>query len=250
MAKGYPISGKIRGKLGANVYRVQRGEQIISEYNAHKSGSPSDTQLQQRSKMSVANEVSRLFTYPCIAGFSPSPAKARNAFVGSLARLAVVEPDPTYRYVATIDTTGVQLSKGVQVETLGKQLRSDLTTSLKVTSTITFASPSDAERFLFVVLLQDVATGAYFRTYHVVSGAKGSNGRCDAQIQIAASNTAINAKVYGYAVPLVPNTLAKRAVYGKLQEDGTLESFTAETAVTLSRADIMAGTIYIGQTTI
>lgn len=250
MAIGYGLTGKIRGKLGAQVYRIEAGKQIISEYNPEKQDAKSEKQLIQRSKMDIATKVSRVFPWETIVGMSYNRSKARSLFVGSLAKIATTT-ESEGEIIGMIDMEKVQLSKGVPVRVDSKfiSVLSEVGEQY-VNARVAFGLDSAVKRFLFVPVVENPTTHELFSAGYALSNEISTHGACAITYNIADVFVVSGIKIHGYAVPIMPNTLKKRVVYGNIVLDANEYKVTAETLVAFARADLFASSVFIGTTTI
>lgn len=246
MAKGYGLTGKVRGKVGAQVYRIVNGKQIISEYNPTKSVAPSTKQVENRSSMSLVYQFSRVFPFECIVGFSPIRSDARSMFVASLRDIVDGSWTEPTRYEPTLDETKVQLSKGVAVPVLSSRLRSVIIGGTAIVGDATFSQNSGVARFLMVVLIKSNATGKYVRAEQVLSSEVVSGQPAAARLVISESAEVSGYTYVCYAVPLVPNTADKRVVYGRLMAESGATTLSTDVLVELKRRDIYGATFYLG----
>lgn len=247
MAKGYGLTGKIQGKLGSKVYRIEAGEQIISEYNPNKQDPKSEKQLIQRSKVVVANEVSKVFPWEVLVGWSTNRTKARRDFVGDLVRLATTTGTAEEK-VSAIDVTKIQLSKGIPVLVMNSSFNNtSVQGTTYVNSYLYVGLHSEVSAYLFVVAFENATTGKLQRAYYVMSSEKNNEGRIQAHINVSEIVGLSGYKAYGYAVPVVPNTLKKKVVYEKSVVESSDNHISATTLVTLARAELFEATIYLGE---
>lgn len=250
MAKGYGLTGKVRGKVGAQVYRIVNGKQIISEYNPTKSVSPSTKQVENRSSMSLVYQFSRVFPFECIVGFSPIRSDARSMFVASLRNIVEGSWNEPTRYEPTLDETKVQLSKGVAVPVLSTRLRSTVISDTTIVGDVTFSLNSGVANFLMVVLMKSNATGEYVRAEQVLSADVSAGQPAAARLVISESAVVSGYSYICYAVPLVPNTADKRVVYGRLMAESGATTLSTDVLVELKRRDIYGASIYLGSLTL
>lgn len=246
MATGTPFFGKVRGKIGGVVLRIEHGKQIVSEYNPEKSGIVTDAQIKQRAKMTLANSVSRALPFECIAGFSPYPSRARRLLVGSLAKLATATMVSQTEARATLNARDIKLSDGVNVLTLRQTINTISVEGHRITISVTFPTDTDAKGFLGIVLFYNNTTQLYERAMYAVSGDINSGGTASAEFILSEGTLPQGLTAYGYAVPFVVNTLEKRCIYENLLMSETAGTFNASVAIAFARHDIFGGTIHVG----
>lgn len=245
MAKGYGLTGKIQGKLGSKVYRIEAGEQIISEYNPTKTDPKTQKQIIQRSKMSEATKVSRYFPWETITGYNRNRSKARQQFNSFLAKLATnTVIDNTVR--ATIDLTKIELSKGVPVLLDNWQFNNvSMVDAQLVNASVTVPVDTQVVGFLLVVIYSPEPTTQPYRAYYAMSTQPNASRVCSATVTLSTTGPITSGVCYGYAIPLIANTLAKRVVYDDVVHVSANGNLTTEVWVSLARADLFATTVYL-----
>lgn len=247
MAKGYGLTGKVRGKLGSNVYRIVAGKQVISEYNPTKSGDPTKEQITTRGKMALANSVSKLFPFQAIAGLSPNRATARNTFNGLLMRAVVATWYGDEREEFALAPSDIVMSNGTAVAVNRVTLVNPEPATTTIQSRVFFADDGDVARYLFITMLEDKTSHEFSRALYTLSEEVARGEACKATIVYDQSGHITTHYIHCWIVPIVPNTIAKRIIYDNLQLSGTANAFTIDVAVTLSRANIFARSYYIGR---
>lgn len=246
MAKGYGLTGKIQGKLGSSVYRIEAGQQIISEYNPAKTDPQSEKQIKQRTKMTEATRVSRYFPWETIVGYNRNRSKARQEFNSFLAKLATTSVvDDTVR--ATIDLTKIELSKGVPVLLDDWQLTitSPVNTQY-VNGSAKVPDGMPVVGFLMVVIFSPDPTTQPYRAYYAISSKPNAMRACSASVELSASGAIHAGMCYAYAIPLVANTLKKRVIYDRIVEVVGGNQLSTEAWVSLARAELFSATYYMG----
>ena len=253
MAKGYGLTGKIRGKLGSKVYRIEAGEQIISEYADTRQDRKSNKQIMQRSKIALANQVSIQFDWVELVGLSPNRSKARRLFVGNIVNNTSAVMDGESKAVATLDFSGLKFSKGCTVNVDAMSINKVAAVGTKANSQITFPESTNVAKYIligFPVLITPPA-GVPPYTYSIFAESEDvTPGEvCRATMVLNYSTLVTGYYIYCYAVPIVTNTLEKRVKYSKIIDASTAGILSADTMVSLARADLFGETIYLGQLT-
>lgn len=245
MAKGYGLTGKIQGKLGSKVYRIEAGEQIISEYNPNKQDAKTQKQIIQRSKLTEVTRVSKYFPWETIAGYNRNRSKARQQFNSFLAKLATTSiVDNTVR--ATIDLAKIELSRGVPVLLDNWQFTNVSTQDTQlVNASVHIPADTQVVGFLLVVIYSPDPTTQPYRAYYAMSTQRNASGVCNASVTLSTLGPITNGVCYGYAIPLIANTLAKRVVFDDVVKVSANGNLTTEVWVSLARADIFAATVYL-----
>lgn len=250
MAKGYGLTGKIQGKLGSKVYRIEAGEQIISEYNPTKQDRNSDKQIIQRSKIALVNQISRQFDWVDLVGLSTNRKTARNAFVGNMVHHTTAVITSPEQATATADLSALKLSKGVFVNTESSDINNISERGSWVNSRITFPEDTEVKRYLLYVLpvldVPNPVMGAFLDSVKGISAEVVGGAACLASAVINASMVITGITCYAYAVPVIPNTLKKRVIYDKLLSTTVANAITAEAQIELARADMFGDTIFLG----
>lgn len=98
--------GKGSGKLGASVFAISGGEQIVRQYNPQVANPNTDAQMQQRAKLKLMSQLAAVFG-PALAFKKKGLVSARNQFVSKNIGQAVFEDGN-----ATIDLITLQLTPG------------------------------------------------------------------------------------------------------------------------------------------
>lgn len=251
MAKGYGLTGKIQGKLGSKVYRIEAGEQIISEYNPNKQDPKSDKQVIQRSKIALANQISKQFPWEYIAGLSKNRTKARNDLFGIIVNNTTAVMDGEQKAVATCDLSALRFSNGAGVLVDSFSINKIAESGTRCNAQLWFNEDAGVARYMLLCLpVRDVPnpqTGIFESSFMGMSEevVPGTVTRASAVMNYSALVTGYH--VQCYAIPVVPNTLKKRVIYNNVLTAGDNADITAEALVELARADLYGATIYLGQ---
>lgn len=246
MATGYGLSGKIRGKLGAHVYRIEAGKQIISEYNPEKQDRKSDGQLKQRAKMSTATRVSKVFPWESLVGFSTNRSVARRIFVKSICN-KVNAVYVTDRWQATYDMTQAIFSDKAQVLYSNKSINTTSPENTQfINCSITFPESVDVKRFQMIVAFCPNVNSIPDRALMAMSSERNTSGQCTASVELSNLEALSAGVCYVYAVPIVPDTLKKKTRYNELVHTNLTNVLSADVYVEFARADMLMGSIYVG----
>lgn len=248
MATGYGLSGKVRGKIGSKVYRIESGKQIISEYNPEKTGVVSDTQIQQRAKMALAVEVSKCFAPSLIVGLSRNRADARRLFRGGIIRNAAVTPVSGGQATAHIEANQIVISDGSLMNVVSKSFTYSASRNTILTATIKFVERYDIDKFMLVVLPKRVITGEWLSAVSVLSNIRGLDGSFTASITYSSDTEMSDLRFFGYAVPIMPNQLGKRIDYSQVLEMESEGVFRITAMEYLTRQANLGKSIYLGET--
>lgn len=98
------IFGKGSGKVGASVWAVSGGEQIVREYNPTVSNPNTEAQVAQRAKMKLMSQLASVLA-PALGFTKQKLVSARNQFVSKNISLCTFENNE-----ARVDVAGLQLT--------------------------------------------------------------------------------------------------------------------------------------------
>lgn len=112
--------GQWRGRTGGQVYRVSRGEQIVSAYQPKVSNPRTNGQVQQRTRFNLMTRLNALTPIELLRPFSATPATARALFSKSLMKGITVStgastPDEVI-YTATIAPAAIHFGEGATLQ--------------------------------------------------------------------------------------------------------------------------------------
>lgn len=96
--------GKGSGKLGASVFAISGGEQIVREYNPVVSNPNTEAQIAQRAKLKLVSQLAAALA-PALGFAKQGLVSARNQFVSKNIGLCTFEND-----TASVDITSIQLT--------------------------------------------------------------------------------------------------------------------------------------------
>ena len=100
------IVGKGSGKLGASVFAISGGEQIVRQYNPQVSNPSTDAQVAQRAKLKLMSQLAAALA-SALAFKKSGLVSARNQFVSKNIGLATFAND-----AASVEVAKLQLSNG------------------------------------------------------------------------------------------------------------------------------------------
>ena len=108
--------GQWRGRTGGQVYRVSRGEQIVSAYQPKVSNPRTAGQTAQRTRFNLMSRLNTLTPIELLRPFSATPATARSLFSKSLMRgittSTAASTSTEVVYTALIAPTDVHFGEG------------------------------------------------------------------------------------------------------------------------------------------
>lgn len=108
--------GQWRGRTGGQVYRVSRGEQIVSVYQPKVSNPRTAGQTAQRTRFNLMSRLNSLTPIELLRPFSATPATARSLFSKSLMRgittSTAASTTTEVVYTALIAPTDVHFGEG------------------------------------------------------------------------------------------------------------------------------------------
>lgn len=99
--------GKGTGKLGASVFAISGGEQIVRQYNPQVSNPNTDAQIEQRAKLKLMSQLAAVVA-PVLAIPKQGLKSARNIFISKNFDLATYAGD-----TASVDCKSLQITNGV-----------------------------------------------------------------------------------------------------------------------------------------
>lgn len=102
------IVGKGSGKLGASVFAISGGEQIVRQYNPQVSNPQTDAQVAQRAKLKLMSQIAADLA-PALGFKKLGLVSARNQFVSKNIALATFEDG-----VASVDYSAIKVTSGSQ----------------------------------------------------------------------------------------------------------------------------------------
>lgn len=97
--------GKGTGKLGASVFAVSGGKQIVRQYNPNVSNPNTDAQMAQRAKLKLMSQVAAALA-SIIAFMKEGLVSARNRFISANIGLCTFENGQAELPIELIDLTG------------------------------------------------------------------------------------------------------------------------------------------------
>lgn len=115
MGKSTNGLGQFSGKVGALVFAVSNGEQIVRQYQPIVTNPRSDAQLQQRAKMVLAGKVSSVFPTSLLYTLSGNNRKRRGALISTIVKSASVAKSGD-GYTAAIDPAALRFVRGFDAE--------------------------------------------------------------------------------------------------------------------------------------
>lgn len=251
MAIGYGLTGKVKGKLGSSVYRIDRGRQIISEYNPAPHDAKGESQVEQRARIACASKVSALFTPAMIAGMATKNRTARGAFMADLVGKVVLTATES-GHNATIDPTQIKLSRGaaamVQFGTLNS-VSPENTFHINVP----YALPADSlVTHILVVILPVLTADEEFEAAQLFISDDLYNGRTEGTIEcdMGFAMKSVRRTYYVYGIPLMVNEEKIKATYGIYLKSDTNGRFLIEVLTALANRGMLRQSIYVGNITV
>lgn len=134
--------GKGSGKLGASVFAISGGEQIVRQYNPQVANPNTDAQVTQRAKLKLMSQLAAALS-SALAFRKDGLKSARNLFVSKNIGLAYYEDNS-----AKIDVTELQLTESnIEFPEVGAVAAAGGGGNLSLES----AAPSDVSRVIYVV---------------------------------------------------------------------------------------------------
>lgn len=242
MAKIKVIFGKLHGKIGGTVFRGgEDGMTIASEYNGKPANPRTMLQTNQRNKMNLAGQFSKLTPYDAIVGLDASRRKARSIFVSNLLKNTGQASSQTPGGVSSRIAMGqVVFSKGVLVSTTIEKTF-DVETS-KATITIT-NNEQDVTvmgyRVILVAGADEKVVGVSVRDVTLASE------QSSVALEVNVPNSIVGGRYDIYAVPMVETNANARTMFVQgIAQSGAYMS--AEAVRTLNTLNALGGSIYGG----
>lgn len=174
------IVGKGSGKLGASVFAISGGEQIVRQYNPQVSNPSTDAQVAQRAKLKLMSQLAASLA-PGFAFKKKGLLSARNQFVSKNIGLATFA-DGT----ASVVLTKLQLSPGSEPFEAPLVVRGVNDTA---TARLQHDWSTRVDGVVYVSCLKDERSKLY--VLGVVTAQPGNNGEFSATIPISDDNCVV-----------------------------------------------------------
>lgn len=191
--------GKGSGKLGASVFTIRKGVQIVRQYNDKVYNPQTKSQSDQRAKFKLMSQLAAVMS-PVVAIPSVGNVSSRNRFMAENIKLASFVDNQ-----ATITLVDVQLTKSVLALPGISATRG--TNNISVTLT---GVPQGIARVVYAVFVKEADEKLRLAGTKTVSGA--GSQTFSTTIDVSSSNELV---VYAYGVR--DNTDAARAVFSNMQ---------------------------------
>lgn len=245
MAKGHALFGKIKGRLGGAVYRVQDGKQIISELAITHFNPKSQAQIEQRVRFGLATLVSKQFSYAAIAGWSPKPNVARAALLRSLMKGVVIDATDPDNPKATIDPTRVLISNGRFIPVNSVRIAQGSTSS-KVSVKFSVPEGSNVTYALVVVLMSSGEGTEWNGAAQAVASRVGDTQSFEAEVDAGVTLSLSGITFNTFVVPICDSTNYVSTVYGSVLTLADANAFATEVAIALSKRDYYCQSVFVG----
>lgn len=245
MARGHALFGKIQGRLGGAVYRIQDGKQVISEYRGTILNPKSEGQVYHRVKFGLATHVAALFPYANIAGFSPKPNIARSTFIKKILPLVQIDESQRDNPVAYIVPDNLVLSSG-RIAPIVDCTAAISQNQLSIECRTTFDPSAKITHCQFQVLVVDNDNVTWLGVFSAIADVNNSTGLAEASVKIMDSREQYTGKVYVYAVPICDKTNYVATKYGDLTTIDHGSKLAADCAIALSQRNAYCQSRYIG----
>ena len=180
------IVGKGSGKLGASVFAISGGEQIVRQYNPQVANPNTDAQVAQRAKLKLMSQLAAALA-PAIAFKKQGLVSARNQFVSANIGLCTFTNNEAKVSMQNLDLTG------------GKSLLPDLVTAEPAGGKVgvNLASPASADITAVVYVMASHDDDEQINLVDVVAVTEAGANRSFAGEVAAPSDSAI---IYAYGV--------------------------------------------------
>lgn len=184
--KQYGFVGKGTGKLGASVFAISGGEQIVRQYNPVVSNPNTEAQIAQRAKLKLMSQLGAALA-PALGFAKMGLVSARNQFVSRNIGLATFGEEK-----ASVDLTGIQLTPS---HTSFPALTSEPAGSGAVNVELKTAAAADIKRVVYAVYEKTEDSDLIYVASQVVTEA-GTDRVFPAQFNVGSGHFV----VYAYGV--------------------------------------------------
>lgn len=178
--------GKGTGKLGASVFAISGGEQIVRQYNPNVANPNTDAQVEQRQKLKLMSQLAADLA-STIAFRKQGLVSARNKFVSANIGKATMEEGAASIDLMDLDLTGSSAPLGNISATAG----SGGAYTIKLAS----AAPADVARVVYGVYKRGT-DGQLALVQNVVVQEAGENRDFQAEVQLTSGHHII----YAYGI--------------------------------------------------
>lgn len=235
--------GKIKGRLGGAVYRVQDGQQIISERAVTVLNPKSPAQIAQRAVFGFSSLIGKNLSYPMIAGWSAKPNIARASLVRSIMKACTIDTTDPDNPVVSVEANKVVISDGMPVPLAHYVLVSE-PSSTDLNLQATFPEGTDVFAAMFVVLVFDYTGKTCLGALSVTADVEASTMTAEAKLDLGYVIDSRARKYFGYVVPLVDKTSYVRTNYDDVVSYLNNDAYCTQVAIELSKRNIYRRSIY------
>lgn len=213
--------GKGTGKLGASVFAISGGEQIVRQYNPNVANPNTDAQVEQRQKLKLMSQLAADLA-SSIAFRKQGLVSARNKFVSANIGKAEMEQG-----VATINLTSIDLTgSSAPLPNVTTISGSGGVRTIKLES----AAPADVARVIYGVYKRG-ADGQLALVQNVVVQEAGENEDFPTEVQFTAGRHIV------YAYGIKDKTSKATVKFENYEADNTLDVAMLEVLNSLSVSD-------------
>lgn len=219
------IVGKGSGKLGASVWSISGGEQVVRAYNPQVTNPNTDAQVAQRAKLKLMSQLAAALA-PALAFKKNGLISARNQFVSKNIGLATFEDG-----VADVELIKLQLTPGIELMEAPVVIRGENDTA---TARLQSDWSARVDNVIYVTCVKTIDAKLY--VLGIVKAQPGSNGEFQATIPMRDDNCV----VYAYGVKF--NSAADKAKFSNyIAEQGeTTASLPTSVAALLANGTFTA----------
>lgn len=232
------IGGKGSGKLGAQVFAISGGEQIVRQYNPNIANPSTDGQVEQRSKFKLMSQLSAALK-PCLAIRKEGLKSARNIFQTINNNLVMVDDG-----VASINLNKVQITKSNRGIA---DFTADRTSGTKIAVQLAEAVASGIDRVVYAAFTKE-ADGSLVPFHSVTVDTAGTPAQFAGELNYTAKAVVI------YAYGMQATNAKAQAAYANMQAPSAeqvakLLATSSEIASGTSLTMTKGLTMLVGETT-
>ena len=222
MGKINPILGKVSGKIGALVYAIQNGENIVREKAASVTNPNTALQVESRAKLKLMSQLTAVVA-PVIAIKKEGNKNGRNLFISLNYGKCGYSGD-----AATVNLNQIQLTKGVASIA---EFTADRASGTKIAVSLNEDMSERLDKVIYVCMEKQVDGTLNIRDSKVIAAA-GQNG--DFAGELAFTDKAVVVYAYG----MKENTDKAKASFGSMSAPTAEQVAKLLASRTISTSDV------------